>query len=127
MTLKGDDVVGATLLKPSREEYGTSPTPEEEATLLGKVELPQVPKTLEAHELVHPAEQIAASAASPWCPPSQPSHLPSQKTKKSQQEIKVGITSAGQWVHAYLEENNRVPKWWRESGCLLQHHSNSPI
>ena len=36
MTLSGDDIVEASLLKPTEEEHGTSPTPEEEATLLSE-------------------------------------------------------------------------------------------
>ena len=46
----------------------------------------------------------------PLPPPSQPSHLPSWQVKESQQEIKADMNSAGQGVHAYLEENDRVPK-----------------
>ena len=56
MALSKDEIVKASLLRPTGEEDGTSPTPEEEATLLGKVEPPQVPEQLEACELVNTAE-----------------------------------------------------------------------
>ena len=37
---KGDNIVEASLLRPTREELGPSPTPEEEAALLGKEDEP---------------------------------------------------------------------------------------
>ena len=40
MSLKGNDIVEATLLRPMNEEQGPSPTPEDEATLLGDKEEP---------------------------------------------------------------------------------------
>ena len=44
MSLSGDDIVEASLLEPMGDERGTSPTPEEEATLLGEeLELLEVP------------------------------------------------------------------------------------
>ena len=36
MTLNGNDIVKAFILRPTREELGPSPTAEEEAALLGK-------------------------------------------------------------------------------------------
>ena len=43
MTLSGDDIVEASLLKPTGKEHGISSTPEEETAHLGKeTELPQV-------------------------------------------------------------------------------------
>ena len=62
----------------------------------------------------------------PPSPPSKPSCLPSQKAKKSQQGIKANTTSAGQWICVYLEENDRVPKWWREFQCLLHSKDQCP-
>ena len=59
--------------------------------------------------------------------PSQPGHLPSQKEKKSQQEIKADTASPCQWVCAYPEENDMVPKWLREFQNLLQHPGDSPV
>ena len=56
MALSSDEIVKASLLRPTGAEHRTSPTPEEEAALLGEVELPQVSEQLEVHELVHPAE-----------------------------------------------------------------------
>ena len=44
MTLSGDDIVKASLLKPMADEPGRPPTLEEEAGLLGKaMKLPPVP------------------------------------------------------------------------------------
>ena len=40
MTFKGDDIVEATLLRPTEEESRTSPTPEQEANLPGEEEEP---------------------------------------------------------------------------------------
>ena len=65
MALSSDEIVKFSLLRPTGEEHGASPTPEEEAARLGEVELPQVPEQLEVHELVHAAKQIATPAASP--------------------------------------------------------------
>ena len=66
-TLSGNEIVEASLLRPTGEECRTSPIPEEEATLLGKIKCEikpsQVPE-LEMHEQVHPAEQIVSPAAS---------------------------------------------------------------
>ena len=61
MTLSGDDIMEASLLKPIEEEHGTSPTLEEEAILLSKeVVLPNIPGSLaecpEISKLVEPAE-----------------------------------------------------------------------
>ena len=61
MTLSGNNIVDASLLKPTGEEHGTSPTPEEEAALLGReVKLPELPGSLpecpEIPTYVEPAE-----------------------------------------------------------------------
>ena len=56
MPLRGDEIVEASLLRSTGEEHRTSPTPEEKASLLGEVELPQVPEPLKVHELEHPVE-----------------------------------------------------------------------
>ena len=67
LILNGDNIVEATLLRPTEGEHRMSPTPEEEATLLGnikheskpeikhEVEPPQVPEQLGIHEQVQPA------------------------------------------------------------------------
>ena len=45
MSLNGDDIVKASLLEPMGNESGSSPTPEEEASLLGEeLELPATPE-----------------------------------------------------------------------------------
>ena len=98
LVLNGDEIVEASPLRLIEGECGTSPTPEEEASLLGdtkpdlkheikhkikhEIVLSQVPEQLEIHEQVQPAEQTATPAASLPSSSSQPSHLLSQKTKK---------------------------------------------
>ena len=122
LVLNSDERVEATFLRLIEGEHGTSPTPEEEAALLGsikhetkpeikyKVGPPQVPEQLEICEQVQSAEQIAALTASFPSPPSPPSHLPFQKAKKPQERAtRVDTISAAQCVWAYLEENYRVP------------------
>ena len=66
MALCSNKIVEASLLRPTGEGHKTSPTPDEEATLLGEVEPPQVPDQLEVHEPVHPAEQMTSPAAFPY-------------------------------------------------------------
>ena len=56
MDLCSDEILKASLLRPRGEEHRTFPTPEEEASLLDKVEPPQAPEQLEVYELVHPVE-----------------------------------------------------------------------
>ena len=78
LILNGNEIAEASLLRPIKGECGTSPAPEEEATLLGdikpkikhKTEPPQVPEQLEIHEQVQPVEWIAAPTASLPTPPS---------------------------------------------------------
>ena len=78
------------------------------------------PEPLEVCEQVEPAERTATPTASLPYPPFQPEHLPSQKAKKSLERVaRADTISAAQWVWAYLEENNRLPKLWREFQCLL--------
>ena len=84
MTLSGDNIVEASLLKHTGEEHGRSPTLEEVAALLGKdVKLPEVlgslPECPEIPMFVEPAEQITAPSASPSLSSMpQPCHHPSQ-------------------------------------------------
>ena len=137
MTLSGDDIIEASLLKPTKEECGTSPTPEEEAILLGKyVGPPDVPGSLpecpEFSKLAEPTEQTDALSTSP--PPSpvpQLSFHPSSKAKKPQREIGADLSHAGKWVCSYLQMNERVPKLWREFRSILhpkdEHFSNVQI
>ena len=125
VSLSRDDIREASLLQPTGVEHGTSPTPEEEAILLGKeVELPEAPGSLpecmEIPEPVQPTKQTDAPSPSP--PPSplpQPCCLPSWKTKKSWQEVETDPSHAGKWVCFYMQKNERVPKWWWELQSLI--------
>ena len=47
MTLSGDNIIETSLLKPTKQEHGTSPTLKEEAVLLGKE--PKPPETPKPH------------------------------------------------------------------------------
>ena len=138
--LNGDEIVEASLLRPIEGEHGTSPMPEEEAAFLGDIKPdikpnikpdikpPQVPEQLEIHEQVQPTEQTATPTAPIPSPPSQPSPLPSQKVKNPwERATKADTTSAALWVWAYIEENYRVPKWWREFQSLLKCPCDSAI
>ena len=65
MTLSGDNIVEASLLKPTKEELGASPTLEEEAVLLSKEpETVSLPEHLEISELPEPSEKIDVQPAS---------------------------------------------------------------
>ena len=81
-----------------------------------KIQLAQVSE-LGIHDQIHPAEWIAAATASPPPLPTKPSHLPSQQAKEPQQEIKADMPVLVGGSHAYLEENDWVPKCWREFWC----------
>ena len=84
------------------------------------IEAPTVLEQLETHEQVQPAEGTVAPTASLPSPPSQPSPLPSPKAKKPwERATGADAISAAQWVWSYLEDNYRVPKWWREFQSLL--------
>ena len=89
MTLSRDDIVEASLLKPTGEEHGTCPRLEEEAALLGKeIKPPQVPRSLpewpEISEFIEHTEQITTPSASSPSPMPQPGCLSSWKAMKSQ-------------------------------------------
>ena len=69
MTLNGDDVVEASLLRPTGKELGPSPTPEEKTTLLGKEDgSSEKPRPTLRHSeiprLVEPAEWVTAPVTS---------------------------------------------------------------
>ena len=124
MTPSRDNIVKASLLKPTREEHGTSSTLEEETVLLGKeIKLPQVPGSFpewpEIPEFIEPAMQITTPSASSPSPMPQPSHLHSGKAKKSWQGMEGNPNNHGRWVCFYLQEHDRVWEWWREFQSLL--------
>ena len=143
LVLNGNKIIEASLLRHAGE-CRTSPTPEEEATLLGdikpnikhkikqeikcKIEPPQILEQLEICEQVQPAEWTPTSTAFLQSSSSQPSNIPSQKAKKLEERATGAYTiSAYQWVWAYLEENYRVPKWWREFWSLPKHPCDPAI
>ena len=134
--LNGGKIVEALLLQSIEGEYETSPMLEEEATLLvdiepdikPDIEAPQIPEQLEIHEQAQPAEQTVTPTASLPSPPSPPSPLLSLKANKPwSRATGADAIGATQWVHSYLEENYRVPEWWREFRSLLQCPSDPTI
>ena len=96
LALKGDEIVEASLLQPVEGECRTSPTPEEEATLLGDikpdigsdvkldVKVWQVPALLEICEQTQPAEQTITPITSPISSFS-PKSPPFPKGKEAQE------------------------------------------
>ena len=138
MCLSGYEIIEASLLEPTGKVHGTSPTPEEEAALLGEepklLETPKATSLLEHLEIPEPAEsseQINAhpmesteqtdipSTSPPPSPMPTPSYHPSQKTKKSQWGIEADPNNAGEWVCSYVQKDEWVPNWWREFISLL--------
>ena len=116
MTFKGDTIVQATILRPTREEPGLYPTPEEEATLLVEVhesaEAPgPSPGNSSIPSFVEPAEQTTTpNTPTLPCLAPKPHSCPPQKGKKLE-EIDINLNNSGQWVQAFMERNDRIPEW----------------
>ena len=140
LALNGDVMVEVSLLQSVEGEHRTSPMSEEEATLLCDIkpdiqsdikldiEAPQFLELLEICKQAQPAEWTITPTTSPPSSPSPPSPLPSPKAKKPQNRTtRADAIGATQWVHSYLEDNNRVPEWWREFWSLLQHPCDPAI
>ena len=104
MTLKGDDIVEAILLRPTRGEPGPSPTTEEKTTLLGKEDEPleapgPSPRHLGISRFVEPAERTTTPITpAPSCLAPKPHSFPSQKGKKLGEGIDVNPNNPSQWV-----------------------------
>ena len=113
MTLSRDNIVKASLLKPTKEECGTSPTPEEEAILFGiETEPPQTPG-------VKSAKWITAPRSPSWSPAPWPNCYPSPRPRESVKRIDADPNQPGWWVCLYLQRHDRVPEWWREFQSLI--------
>ena len=127
MCLSGDEIVGVSLLEPAGEEHGTSPTPEEEAILLGEEPKPlkaseatSLLEHLEIPETVEPTEQInTPTFSAPLSPMPTPRCHTSHKTKKSQEWMEANPNHTSKWVCFYVQKNKLVPTWWREFQSLL--------
>ena len=99
-------------LKPTKEEHGTSPNPEEEAILLRKQTEPlQTPG-------VEPAKWITTPRSPTPSPIPWPNCLPSSRGRGSVRKIDTDPNHPGQCVCLYLLEHDRVPEWWRELGDI---------
>ena len=119
ITLNGDDIVEGFLLRPTTEEPGSSPTPEEEAVLLDEEdEQLAVPGPIPKHTEIPRFAEHAEWTTTPITPAlscleSKPHICPSQKVKKLE-GIDVDPNNPSQWVQAYMERDNRIPEWWKE-------------
>ena len=112
MSLSRENIVRAPFLRPTEEECGTSPTPEEEAILLGKeIKLPQVP---EISEGVEPAKQMTTLRTSSPSPTPWSNCHPYQKAEESWNGICANTNCPGRLIYFYLQENDRVLEWWTE-------------
>ena len=137
MTLKGDYIVEAILLRPTREEPDPSPTPEEDAALLDKEEEPPEvpgpsPRHLGIHRFVEPTEQTTASITpAPSCLASKPCSCPSQKGKKLGEGIDVDPSNPGQSVQVYMERDSRIPERLKKFYSLVcsmdRHHDDTKV
>ena len=132
MTFNGDDIVEASLLKPTGEEQGTSPTLKEKAALLGKeVKPPEVLGSLQEYQViprfVESAEQSTTPSASSSSPTSQCSHLLSRKDKKYWQRMEANPKNPGKWVCFYLQEHDRVPDGGENSNLSSTPQTNTYV
>ena len=123
MCLNWDEIVEAPLLEPMGDEPGTSPTLEEEATLLGEEQgLPEAPETtaslwecLKTPKPKEPTEHIDTLSTSVF---SKPCQDPFQKIKRSQGRIEPkslpnpDLDIISDWVQAYLKKSGEIPDWW---------------
>ena len=111
MALSGDEIVKASLLGPIGEEHRTSPIPEEEGNSPGQSWSTLSSRTTRGPWAGIPCRENCHSCSFPYpILPNKAASLP-RRQRSPRQGIKVSTTSAGQWVSAYLRENNRVPKW----------------
>ena len=101
--------------KTHRRGTWNTPTPEEEAVLLGKeIKWPPVPGSSP-----EPAEGGTTSSASSPPPTHQSNCYTYPKAMESWREIDADPNNPSRWVCFYLQENDRVPKWCREFQPLI--------
>ena len=118
MTLNGDNVVKASLLRLTGKELGPSSTPEEETALLGKKDGPlgilsPTPRHSEIPRLAEPAEQTTTPGT------STASHSqPSWKEKKLWEGIDVNPNNPSKWVQTCLERADGSQSGGRNSVLL---------
>ena len=113
LILNGDKIVDASLSRPIKGECRTSPTPEEEATLLGnikpeikhKTELPQVPEQLEICEQVQLHRELPLLQLLSHPLLLNQGTSPKKASEPQEKAIGADAISATQWVQAYHEEN----------------------
>ena len=114
MTINGDDVMDASLVVLVEEEPGPSPTPEKEATLLGKnTQTSGAPgpasQQVKSTRNVEPAEQTTTPVTF-----IAPHHCSFLKRWKSWKGIGVDPNNTSMWISAYLKKDSWLPEWWEE-------------
>ena len=114
MTISGDDVMEVSLLRPVEEESGPSPTPEEEASLMGEGDgslgAPGSDHLqVEISRFIEPAKWTTTPVTSTalHC-------YPSLKREQSWEGIDVNPNNTSQWVCTYLKKDSQFPEWWEE-------------
>ena len=124
MNLNGEDIVEASLLRLIIEEPGPFPTSEEAILLCEEDEPAEVsgptPRHLEIPRYIEPAEWTTTPVTSTVPHLEQEAHChPSQKGKSLWRGIDVDPNKPDWCVQAYLERDNRLPKWWKEFHPLV--------
>ena len=121
MTLRGDYIVEATLLRPTKEGLGPLPTLEEETALLSDEDEPAEEPTEWTTTPVTPASS---------CPASILHSCPSQKGEKLER-IDVNPNNSSQWIQDHMKRDGRIPYWWEEFHPLDHspdgHHDDAKV
>ena len=114
MTINGDNVLEASLLRPVEEESEPSPTPEEETALLTRGdELSGAPGPTPQHAKDPKLIELAKQTATPVTA-TEPHHHPSLRRGKSWEGINVDPSNTSQWVSIYLKKDRWLPECWEE-------------
>ena len=114
MTINGDECHGSLPVDTCLGGIRTFPTPEEEASLLGKGDGSSgapghAPLQVEICRSVEPDEQTTAPVTST----AHHCH-PSLKRHKFWEGIDGNTNNTGQWVSTYLKKDSWLSKWWEE-------------
>ena len=126
MSLNGDDIVKALLLEPTCEELRTSPTPGEEATLLGEeLELPEVPAaaaSLQEHpETPKPEEPTEWINTLSIPVPSPLLQNPAATLLQKQRNLSKGLSLTWTWPATRSSTMMRRVERYLTGGVILVH------
>ena len=120
LSLSGDDIVKALLLKPTDEELrtphprGGSHPPREGTWAARSPRGCCSPPRMSRNSWNHGNHQAPLLLHPLHCNPA--ATLP---RKKSQQGIEADPSLTSNWIWSYVENNERVPNWWRELQSIL--------